>query len=159
MCCDERVQMCSHALKVWVICFSGKNFGGPETCPEIHMISENNKKRIIKEIRSLQELLNLQQWKIVLEWSDEIRENRCLAETRPNTAYRDVVIAIFQPFEDEIKKSWSDAKRVLLHEMVHVVLAPLVHTANERFVDRDSFMDSHELVTSQVEKIISKINK
>lgn len=118
-------------------------------------MTEEKKEKIKNEIAKLQDELNLLHWKIQIAWEKYEHQDGALAETRPNVPYCDVVIAIYPAFEN---KSWEDQKSILRHELCHIVLAPLVHVANERFANKETFMEVHELVTSQLEKIITRLS-
>ena len=120
-------------------------------------MTEETKEKIKNELARLQDELNLLHWKIQIAWEKYEHQDGALAETRPNVPYCDVVISIYPAFENK-SRNWEDQKSILRHELCHVVLAPFVHVANERFVDKETFMDVHELVTSQLEKIITRLS-
>lgn len=122
------------------------------------MISEKQKKKITDELADLQEDLRLCSWRITVEWSIDFHPIKydVVAEVRPNAPYQEAIITIYPRIEKELK-NWKQVRSILLHEMIHVILAPLVHAASIRFVDQESFGDSHELVTSHFEKVITNI--
>jgi len=119
-------------------------------------MTEGKKEKIKNEIARLQDELNLLHWSIRIVWEERENQDGALAETRPNVPYCNVDISIFPAFEKD--ENWENQKSILRHELCHIVLAPLVHVANERFVNKETFMEVHELVTSQLEKIITRLS-
>jgi len=122
----------------------------------LNMIGEKQKKKIETEVGILQEQLNLQLWKISVEFlnQNDPQDEKMYAEMVANAPYLEAKIRIYPYFFKN--KEWEIQREMLIHEMCHVVLAPFKFIAENRFTNRDEFSDVNEKITTHIERIILK---
>lgn len=123
---------------------------------------KKDKKFVLDSLSKWKKRLNLDNWSIEVKFVDgsydEVAEAAAVANFG-TWVYKQASITVFTPFYRMDDKEKDEA---ILHELMHVVLAPLTvgviqHMFHEKHVPQIMFNDLHEIVTQDLTNIISKL--
>ena len=119
--------------------------------------SEKQRAYIRKCVQKYRRLFFLTEYDVNVFYQNQPDENdlKCAMSTT-NPRYLQVVLEFYPVI---LEKSQKEIDWIVCHELMHCVLAPLVHVACERFSSEEQLKEAHELVTSKLSNIILQNEK
>lgn len=123
------------------------------------MVTDKQRKKIADYISQLREDFKLNAWEIRVVFEDSFDKPELGGITTPNFAYMRAMITFNSDLLEKMfkqKNGWKEIQYMCRHEMVHVLLNPLVHSATERWQSQDYFIEVHEQVTESITRLITQ---
>lgn len=117
----------------------------------------SKKRRILNFLDEIDWLFAVNNWEKTISFEKENNsENRHTAATiTPNEKYQRLKITIFPEF---FTCSRNEQRKILLHELCHILVAPMLINTDDLFngkvVTDDQITFAHERVTTSIENIL-----
>lgn len=116
--------------------------------------TKEQRKQVVDWIEKYRPLLGLNSYSINVNYPTEDDTDSTgtpIARTQTTSEYLQAEMWIYPAF---FKHTKTMQGKIILHELVHIIVAPLASLNYNRFITEEQHRQAHELVTSRFENII-----